>query len=74
MSRAILLSMTEADVIAKCRDASVGVSVIERLPAGGVRLVCMSGTGAELIRKKLKSQLMKGEVSRQRHRPNTPLW
>jgi hypothetical protein len=74
MSRAILLSMSEADVIAKCRAADVGVSAIERLPAGGVRLVCMSGSGAEIIRKKLKGQLMKGEVSRQRHRPNTPLW
>ena len=27
--------------------------LLSGLPAGGVRLVCMSGTGAELIRKKL---------------------
>jgi hypothetical protein len=44
------------------------------LPQGGVRLVCMSGYGAELIRRKLKSHIIKGEVTRERHRPTRPLW
>jgi len=48
MSRAINLSMDEADVLARCQSESVGVSAIERLPQGGVRLVCMSGHGAAL--------------------------
>jgi hypothetical protein len=74
MTRAILLSMGEAEVRAKCLAANVGVSAIERLVDGGVRLVCMSGNGAELIRKKLKSHLIKGEAVRERHRPRTPLW
>lgn len=74
MSRAILLSMGEAEVRARCLDAKVGVSAIERLLDGGVRLVCMSSKGAELIRKKLKSHLIKGVATRERHRPNTPLW
>jgi hypothetical protein len=34
----------------------------------------MSVDGAALIRKKLKAQLIAGEVSRQRHRPSSPLW
>ena len=74
MSRAINLSLGEADVLARCVSESVGVSAIERLPQGGVRLVCMSGHGAELIRRKLKSYVIKGEVKRERHRPTRPLW
>lgn len=74
MTRAINLSMGEADVIAHCQSESVGVSAIERLPQGGVRLVCMSGHGAELIRRKLKSHIIKGAVKRQCHRPTRPLW
>lgn len=74
MTRAVLLSMAEAEVRAKCLAANVGVSAIERLVDGGVRLVCMSGNGAEIIRKKLKSHLIKGEAVRERYRPRTPLW
>lgn len=74
MSRAINLSMAEADVLARCTTERVGVSAIERLPQGGVRLVCMSMFGAELIRRKLKSHIIKGDVTRERHRPTRPLW
>lgn len=74
MSRQVLLSMSEGDVLAQCLEAKVGVSAIERLVDGGVRLVCMSGQGAELIRKKLKSSVIEGDVIRMRFRPRTPLW
>jgi hypothetical protein len=74
MSRAISLSMAEADVVARCQRENVGVSAIEPLPQGGVRLVCMSVDGAELIRRKLKSHLIQGEVVRERRRPLRPLW
>ena len=74
MSRVVLLSMSESDVIAKCNDAKIGVSAIERLTTGGVRLVCMSVDGAETIRHKLKAHIIKGEVVRQRLRPLRPLW
>lgn len=74
MSRAINLSMREADVVSRCLTERVGVSTIEQLPAGGVRLVCMSAKGAELIRHKLKSHVIKGEVKRERRRPTRPLW
>jgi hypothetical protein len=74
MSRALLLKMDESAVIARCLAEKVGVSAIERLPKGGVRLVCMSVDGAARIRRKLKAQLIAGEVSRERIRPRSPLW
>ena len=74
MSRAINLSLAEADVVSRCLTARVGVSAIEPLPHGGVRLVCMSVDGADLMRRKLKSHIIKGEVRRERHRPRQPLW
>jgi hypothetical protein len=36
--------------------------------------VCKSSDGAERIRKKLKANLIKEDVVRERHRPATPLW
>jgi hypothetical protein len=74
MSRVVHLSLDEGVVVIRCLSEKVGVSAIERLPQGGVRLVCMSSDGAERIRKKLKSYIIKGEVTRERHRPARPLW
>ena len=74
MSREMYLTINSDEALAKCEAQKVGVSAIERLPEGGVRLVCMSGEGAELMRTKLKSKLIKGEVTRARHRPTRPLW
>jgi len=74
MSRVILLSMKESDVIAKCREGKVGVSAIERLASGGVRLVCMSSDGAITMRKKLKAHIIEGDVVRERFRPVKPQW
>ena len=74
MSRVLLINMEEGDVVAKCLAEKVGISAIERLPAGGVRLVCMSGDGAEKMKRKLKSHLIKHDVQRAAHRPASPLW
>jgi len=74
MSRVVLLSMSEKDVNARCLEAKVGVSAIERLVDGGVRLVCMSANGAELIRKKLKPHIIHGDVVRERRRPRSSSW
>jgi hypothetical protein len=74
MSRAINLKMNEGAVMARCAKENVGVSAIEALPDGGTRLVCMSGEGADLIRTKLKRELIGGEVTRERHRPAKPMW
>jgi hypothetical protein len=74
MSRVVFLSLDEGAVVLRCRTEKVGVSAIERLPGGGVRLVCMSSTGADQIRRKLKSHVIKEGATRERHRPTTPLW
>lgn len=74
MSRAILLSLDESQAIEQCLKAKVGVSAIESLTSGGVRLVCRSTVGAELMRQTLRKHLIKGQAVRERHRPATPLW
>jgi len=74
MSRVVHLNLEEGVVVIRCLSEKVGVSAIERLPQGGVRLVCMSSDGAALIRRKLKANLIKEEITRERHRPTTPLW
>jgi len=58
MSRAINLNLSEADAREQCSTRSIGISAIEALPDGGVRLVCMSSEGAALLRRRLKSQIM----------------
>jgi hypothetical protein len=68
------LAMGESDVLARCQAAGVGVSAMELLPNGGVRLVCMSGAGAELLRNLLSKKLIKGDVARHKFRPSRPLW
>ena len=74
MSREMFVTMDEGAVVAACLKENVGVSAIERLPQGGVRLVCMSGDGAETMRHKFKKHLLTGEVTRERVRPSRPLW
>lgn len=74
MSRVVHLNLEEGVVVIRCLSEKVGVSAIERLPSGGVRLVCMSSDGAQLIRKKLKSYLIPGDIERERFRPAKPLW
>ena len=74
MSRVLHLSLDEGVVVLRCLSEGVSVSAIERLPYGGVRLVCSSSHGAEIIRGKLKRYLIDGEIRRERHRPTTPMW
>jgi hypothetical protein len=68
------LAMTAVQVARNCRDNGVGISALEILPDGGVRLVCMSSYGAAQIRSKLKAHIIEGEVRRERFRPVQPLW
>jgi hypothetical protein len=74
VSRVVLLLMSESEVIANCRDAKIGVSTIERLTTGGLRLVCMSVAGAATIRNELEGHIIKGEVVRERLRPVRSHW
>ncbi|QIK79052.1 hypothetical protein G7077_09260 [Sphingomonas piscis] len=74
MSRALFVNLTEAQVIASCEAENVGISAIERIPQGGTRVVCMSVEGAGTMTRKFKGKLITEEVTRERHRPRTPLW
>jgi hypothetical protein len=74
MSRVVHLNLEEGVVVIRCMSEKVGVSAIETLPSGGVRLVCNSGEGAALIRRKLKRYVIAGEVTRERYRPVTGTW
>lgn len=73
-TRVVHLSLDEGVVVIRCLSEKVGVSAIERLPGGGVRLVCNSAYGAALIRRKLKAYVMDDDVQRERFRPVKPLW
>ena len=74
MSRVLFLSLDEGQVVTRCLSENVGISAIERLPGGGVRLVCKSGDDAVMMRRKLKRHLMDEDATRERYRPKTPLW
>jgi hypothetical protein len=64
LSRVLNLRMAEAEVRDQCQSRGVGVSALEPLPDGGVRLVCMSTEGANTMRTRLKSKLIAGDVRR----------
>ena len=64
MSRATNLTMTEGEAIAKCNALGVSISVVEPLPAGGVRLVCSTMAGAEILRGKCKKRIISTPVVR----------
>jgi hypothetical protein len=74
MSRVLLVNLDEGKVVSACLDEKVGISAIERLATGGVRLVCMSSAGTEQMREKLKRHLIHGVAKREPYRPATPLW
>ena len=69
MTRALLLSMGAGEAMAGCLRENVGVSSIERLASGGVRLVCMSSDGAARVRIVLNAKLIQGQVGGERFLP-----
>lgn len=74
MSRVLLVNLSEDEVRTRCEREDVGISAMEDLPGGGVRLVCMSNDGAELMRAKLKRQMLGETATRRLYRPRTPIW
>lgn len=64
MSRAMNLTLAEDKVNTACRTAGVAISAIETLQSGGTRLVCVTGEGAETMRRRLAKHIITGEVSR----------
>jgi hypothetical protein len=74
VSRVLFVALNEGEVVVQCLAQKVGISAIEGLPGGGVRLVCMSSDGAATMSRKLKRYVINDAVTRERHRPPTPLW
>lgn len=74
MSRVLFVRLDEGQVVAGCLAAKVGISAIEGLPGGGVRLVCMGSDGAALMTRKFKQHLIATDTPRLQHRPTKPLW
>lgn len=70
MSRALNVTLGEAEVKAICLSSGVGISAIEPLPSGGTHLVCTTGAGADDMRLRLGDHLIAGAVKRYRfYRP-----
>lgn len=67
------LALDESTVLLHCRDQAIGVSAIEILPGGGVRLVCKSMGGADAVRAAFKGKLIDGNVERSKFRSAAPL-
>lgn len=72
MSRALNLKMSVAQATSRCRSEDVGISTLEPLLSGGVRLVCTSMAGADLMRSRYQTKVINGDVVRERHRPDGP--
>jgi hypothetical protein len=66
--------MAKDAIVKHCFDNRIGISVLETLPGGGIRLVCDSAYGAEQIRFKLKRHVLAVDTRRAAFRPRTPLW
>jgi hypothetical protein len=73
-ARALFVSLDERTVVSRCGKADVAISAIEKLPQGGVRVVCTSVDGATVMKKKFKSHLLPETVARQAYRPTAPTW
>jgi hypothetical protein len=74
LSRVLFVKLDENEVVSRCAAAKVGISAIERLPCGGTRVVCMSGDGAAVMKRKFKGKLLPETADRQGYRPTSPLW
>jgi len=63
-SRAMNVSIAQADVEALCRKHAASISAIETLHSGGTRVVLQNNQGAETMRKAFGKKVMAGAVVR----------
>jgi hypothetical protein len=69
VSRALFVNLSTDQVVAKCTAEQVSISALEKLPSGGVRLVCCSSDGAATMTRKFKGSLMSPATARAPFRP-----
>lgn len=63
-SRAMNVSIAQADVVALCDKHGAAISAIETLHSGGTHVVLKNGDGAETMRKVFGNKVMTGKVVR----------
>ena len=63
-SRAVNVSVDEAEVRSQCAKHVLPISAIETLLSGGTRVVLVNGDAAAKLRKVFKSKLLTGKVER----------
>jgi len=64
MSRAININAAEIDIVATCEKLGIAISMIERLPSGGTRIVLKSTGDTASIAKAFRSKILTGPVTR----------
>ena len=64
MSRAINLSVAEADVAAMCERRNITISAIESLQGGGTRVVLMNADDTAVIAREFRTKIITGAVIR----------
>jgi hypothetical protein len=64
MSRAMNLSLSEAEVQTACLKADIIISAIEPLPGTGTHVVCRTSEGADALREQFAKHLIPGKVKR----------
>ena len=64
MSRAMNVSVTEAEVTALCTDLGISTTAIEALLPSGTRVVCRTSEGSAVLRNKLRTKIIEGPVRR----------
>lgn len=64
MSRALNLSVTQADAIAICAELGVATTAIEMLLPTGTRVVCQTSVGTLALRNRMRAKIIEGAVRR----------
>jgi 3-dehydroquinate synthase class II len=64
ISRAVNVSVEQAQVVAMCKKHDAIISAIETLPSGGTRVVLMNSADAAKIIKAFGSKVLTGTVAR----------
>lgn len=64
MSRAMNLNMLQSDVAKLCAELGIATTSIETLVPSGTRVVCLTGDGSAVLRRKLSSKLIDGAIVR----------
>lgn len=66
MSRAINVSLNEAEVKKLCDAKGIAISAMEPLPSGGTRVICVLMEGTDAVRAAVGKKVLDDKVRRYR--------